>query len=311
MAGPPRLARHSLLHPSTLKEVVREYWAHRPMELAAALSYYTLLSLAPLVLMAVALAGLVFERAAVERTLVAEMRDLIGAAGAEVTQAVLRNAHDTEQEAWSLTIGLVILLVGATTVFAQLQGTLNRIWRVDGSAGAGASAIWGFLKERLLSIAMVLAIGFLLLVSLIVSAALSAVTDSARGIVGEGYATVVGANALGSLIVTTLLFALIFKVLPDADVAWDDVWFGAVTTSVLFTLGKQIIGLYLGRASVGSAYGAAGSLVVMTVWVFYASLILFFGAELTYVRSRRRRGLSTVSGEHGPERRPAKDAVVR
>jgi membrane protein len=158
---------------------------------------------------------------------------------------------------------------------------------------------------------MVLAIGFLLLVSLIVSAALSALTDSARGIVGEGYATVIGANALGSLLVTTLLFALIFKVLPDANVAWDDVWFGAVTTSVLFTLGKQIIGLYLGRASIGSAYGAAGSLVVMTVWVFYASLILFFGAELTYVRSRRRRGSSTASGEHGSERRPAKEAVVR
>lgn len=294
-----------------LKEVVSEYWAHRPMELAAALSYYTLLSLAPLVLMAVALAGLVFERATVERRLVAEMRDLIGAAGAEVTQAVLRNAHDSEQETWSLAIGLVLLLVGATTVFAQLQGTLNRIWRVDGSAGTGASAIWGFLKERLLSIAMVLAIGFLLLVSLIVSAALSALTDSARGIVGEGYATVIGANALGSLLVTTLLFALIFKVLPDTDVAWDDVWFGAVTTSVLFTLGKQIIGLYLGRAGVGSAYGAAGSLVVMTVWVFYASLILFFGAELTYVRSRRRRGSSIVSGDQGPEQHPAKDAVVR
>ncbi len=310
MAGPPRLARHSLLHPSTLKEVVREYWSHRPMELAAALSYYTLLSLAPLVLMVVALAGFVFERATVERKLVAEMRDLIGAAGAEVTQAVLRNAQDSDQEVWSLAIGLVLLLVGATTVFAQLQGTLNRIWRVDESAGA--SAIWGFLKERLLSIAMVLAIGFLLLVSLIVSAALSAVTDSARGIIGEGYATVIGANWLGSLLVTTLLFALIFKVLPDTDVAWDDVWFGAVTTSVLFTVGKQIIGLYLGRAGVGSAYGAAGSLVVMTVWVFYASLILFFGAELTYVRSRRRRGLPTGPGEPRPERQPAaKSAVVR
>ena len=311
MAGPPRLARHSLLHPSTLKEVVREYWAHRPMELAAALSYYTLLSLAPLVLMVVGLAGFIVERATVERKLVAEMRDLIGTAGAEVTQAVLRNAQESDQEVWSLAIGLVLLLVGATTVFAQLQGTLNRIWRVDGSAGTGASAIWGFLKERLLSIAMVLAIGFLLLVSLVVSAALSAVTDSARGIIGEGYATVIGANWLGSLLVTTLLFALIFKVLPDTDVAWDDVWFGAITTAVLFTLGKQIIGLYLGRAGVGSAYGAAGSLVVMTVWVFYASLILFFGAELTYVRSRRQRGSSTVSGDQGPERRPTKDAVVR
>ena len=309
MAGPARLARRFLLHPSALKDVLREYWAHRPMELAAALSYYTLLSLAPLVLMVVALAGLVFERAAVERKLVAEMRDLIGAAGAEVTHAVLRNAHDAEQEAWSLAIGLVILLVGATTVFVQLQGTLNRIWRVD--SNTGGSAIWGFLKERLLSIAMVLAIGFLLLVSLVISATLSAATDAARGIVGEGYGVVVGANALGSLLITTLLFGLIFKVLPDADVAWGDVWFGAVTTSVLFTLGKQVIGLYLGRAGVGSAYGAAGSLVVMTVWVYYASLILFFGAELTYVRSRRRRGLPTRPGEPGPERHSAKDALVR
>jgi membrane protein len=308
VAGPPRLARHSLLHPSALKDVVREYWAHRPMELAAALSYYTLLSLAPLVLVVVALAGLVFERAAVEHRLVAEMRELVGAAGAEVTHTVLRNAHNAEREAVSLAIGLIILLVGATTVFAQLQGTLNRIWRVEGSAGK--SAIWGFLKERLLSIALVLAIGFLLLVSLVLSAALSALTDSARGVVGEGYGAIVGANALGSLLVTTLLFALIFKVLPDTDVAWGDVWFGAVTTSVLFTLGKQIIGLYLGRASVGSAYGAAGSLVVMTVWVYYASLILFFGAELTYVRSRRRRESSTAPGQ-GPEQRPAKGAVVR
>jgi membrane protein len=309
VAGPPRRERHSLFHPSALKEVVQEYWAHRPMELAAALSYYTLLSMAPLVLMVVAVAGLVFERTAVEQKLVAEMRDLIGAAGAEVTQSVLRSAHNAEQEAWSLAIGLVILLVGATTVFAQLQGTLNRIWRVDGSAGA--SAIWSFLKERLLSIAMVLAIGFLLLVSLVVSATLAAVTDSARGIVGEGYIVIVGANTLSSLLVTTLLFALIFKVLPEADVTWDDVWFGAVATSVLFTLGKQVIGLYLGRTGVGSAYGAAGSLVVMTVWVYYASLILFFGAELTYFRSRRRRGSSTVPGEREPARRPAKDAVVR
>jgi len=292
---------------------VQEYWAHRPMELAAALSYYTLLSLAPLVLMVVAVAGLVFERTAVEQKLVAEMRDLVGAAGAEVTQSVLRSAHNAEQEAWSLAIGLVILLVGATTVFAQLQGTLNRIWRVDDKAGS--SAVWGFLKERLLSIAMVLAIGFLLLVSLVVSATLAAVTDSARGIVGERYLMVVGANTLTSLLVTALLFALIFKVLPDADVAWDDVWFGAVATSVLFTLGKQVIGLYLGRTGVGSAYGAAGSLVVMTVWVYYASLILFFGAELTYIRSRRRRESSTARGggrEQRPAKdRPAKDSMVR
>lgn len=287
MPGPDSAAPSSLLRSSALKEVLRAYWNHRPMELAAALSYYTLLSLAPLVLMAVGVAGLVFERTAVEEKLVAEMRDLVGAAGAEVTRAVLRRAQDAEQETLSLVIGLAVLLVGATTVFVQLQGTLNRIWRVESNATHGL--VWGFIKERLLSIAMVLAIGFLLLVSLVVSAGLAALADSTRPVVGEGLLLLVGINTLSSLVVTTLLFALIFKVLPDTRVTWDDVWFGAITTSVLFTLGKAVIGLYLGRAGIGSAYGAAGSLVVMTVWVYYASLILFFGAELTYFRSRSRR----------------------
>ena len=281
----------SLLRWATLKEVLREYWAHRPMELAAALSYYTLLSLAPLVLMAVGVAGLVFERTAVEEKLVSEMRDLIGAAGADVTRAVLLRAHDAEQETLSLVLGLAVLLVGATTVFVQLQGTLNRIWRVE--AHETQSVVWGlfwsFLKERLLSIAMVLAIGFLLLVSLLVSAGITALADTSRLVLGEGLLLVIAFNMLSSVVVTALLFGLIFKVLPDADVAWDDVWFGAITTAVLFTLGKGVIGLYLGRAGIGSAYGAAGSLVVMTVWVYYASLILFFGAELTYFRSRSRR----------------------
>ena len=280
----------SLLRWATLKEVLREYWAHRPMELAAALSYYTLLSLAPLVLMAVGVAGLVFERTAVEEKLVSEMRDLIGAAGAEVTRAVLLRAHDAEQETLSLVLGLAVLLVGATTVFVQLQGTLNRIWRVEAHETQSMvwGLFWGFLKERLLSIAMVLAIGFLLLVSLLVSAGITALADTSRLVLGEGLLLVIAFNMLSSVVVTALLFALIFKVLPDADVTWDDVWFGAITTAVLFTLGKGVIGLYLGRAGIGSAYGAAGSLVVMTVWVYYASLILFFGAELTYFRSRSR-----------------------
>lgn len=270
---------------STLKDVAHEYWAHRPMELAAALSYYTLLSLAPLVLMTVALAGLLFERVAVEHTIVAEMRSLIGDSGAEVVHTILRNADDPETGALSVAIGAVVLLVGATTVFVQLQDALNRIWKVDVSSRG--SAIWSFLKGRLLSLAMVLAIGFLLLVSLFVSAGLSATRDSVRGNLGDGTAALHVGHALVSLIVITLLFAMIFKLLPDAPVAWRDVWFGAITTAVLFTLGKYLIGLYLGRAGVGSAYGAAGSLVVVIVWVYYASMILLFGAALTYVRSRK------------------------
>ena len=270
-----------------LKEIVREYWSNRPMELAAALSYYTLLSLAPLVLLTVSLAGLVFERAAVEGKVVAEIRALVGHEGAEVVNTVMRHANDRGKGAISVVIGMIFLLVGATTVFVQLQTSLNRIWKVDTSLRE--SVIQSFIKERLLSLAMVLGIGFLLLVSLLVNTALTAVSDSARPTVGDSAVLLHTVNALGSFTVITGLFAMIFKVLPDAPVTWRDVWFGAVLTSVLFTLGKFALGLYLGHAGLGSAYGAAGSLVVMTVWVYYASMILFFGAELTYVRSRHTR----------------------
>ncbi len=256
------------------------------MELAAALSYYTLLSAAPLVLIAVAVAGLAFERTAVEGRVVTEIRALVGDEGADVIEAVLRHANSPERGARSVAIGTVLLLVGATTVFVQLQSSLNRIWKVE--ASPRASAVWSFVKERLLSLAMVLGVGFLLLVSLVVSAGLAAIGESAGATVGDSLLVLYAVNALISVVVITLLFAMIFKVLPDTYVAWRDVWFGALTTSALFTLGKFVIGAYLGRASIGSAYGAAGSVVVLTVWVYYASLIIFFGAKLTYLQSLRR-----------------------
>jgi membrane protein len=270
---------------TALKELAREYWSHRPMELAAALSYYTLLSLAPLVLVAVALAGLVFERAAVEGKLVTEMNLLVGPEGSEVVKTVLRHARDREKGALSVMVGIAVLVLGATTVFVQLQNSLNRIWKVE---SPHASVLWVFVKERLLSLAMVLAVGFLLLVSLIVSAAIAAFHETALGGLSDVAVVLEGLNVLVSLVVVTLLFATIFKVLPDAPVAWRDVWVGAIITAALFTIGKSLIGLYLGRTSIGSPYGAAGSLVVMTVWVFYASMIVFFGAELTYIRSKRK-----------------------
>jgi membrane protein len=276
---------------STLREILREYWADRPMELAAALSYYTLLSLAPLVLMTVALADLVFEQAAVEGKVVTEMRGLVGDEGASVVQTVLRNANSPEKGRLSVVIGIVLLLVGATSAFVQLQNALNRIWKVD--VKPHKSAMWRFIKERLLSLAMVLAVGFLLLVSLVVSAALSAIDDSALPTVTTAPAVLHALHMLVSVVVATLLFAMIFKILPDAQVRWRDVWFGATITSVLFTLGKSLIGLYLGRTAVGSAYGAAGSLVVLTVWVYYAAMIVFFGAELTYIRSRHHPGAAS------------------
>lgn len=281
-----------------LKEVAREYWANRPMELAAALSYYTLLSLAPLVLMAVAVAGLLFDRGTVEGKVVTEIGLLVGAEGREVVQTVLRHARDPEKGAASVLIGIAVLIFGATTVFVQLQSSLNRIWKVDESAHS--NVLWVLVKERLLSLAMILAVGFLLLVSLIVSAAVAALGETALGGLSDATGVLEGLTLLVSLIVVTLLFATIFKVLPDAPVAWRDVWVGAITTAVLFTIGKSLIGLYLGRTGIGSPYGAAGSLVVMTVWVFYASMIVFFGAELTYVRSKRSQAGSRDRGDPLP-----------
>jgi membrane protein len=289
--GPPKASisdgsRMTMLQ--ELKELGREYWAHRPMELAAALSYYTLLSLAPLVLMAVAVAGLIFDHATVEGKIVNEIRLLVGPEGSEVVQTVLRHASDPEKSARSVVIGIAVLLLGATTVFVQLQSSLNRIWNVE--ERTQTSVLWVLVKERLLSLAMVLAVGFLLLVSLLVSAAVAAFGETSLGGLSDAAVVLEGLNVLVSLVVVTLLFAMIFKVMPDAPVAWRDVWVGAIITAVLFTIGKSLIGLYLGRSSIGSPYGAAGSLVVMTVWVFYASMIVFFGAELTYFRSKRSRG---------------------
>ncbi len=256
------------------------------MELAAALSYYTLLSLAPLVLVSVALAGLVFERAAVEGRIVTEIRFLVGDEGAEVVQTILQHSRNPWRGVRSVAIGMLVLLVGATSAFAQLQDSMNRIWKVE--ANARGNVIWGFVSGRLLSLAMVLGIGFILLVSLLVSAAIAALTEI-LGTAGDVRLALQAVNTLVSFAVITVLFAMTFKVLPDAPVAWRDVWFGAAITSVLFAIGKYGIGLYLGRAGIGSAYGAAGSLVVLTVWVYYASLIVFFGAKLTYLRSQSRR----------------------
>lgn len=271
-----------------LKTALRTIQDHHPLQLSAALSYYTLLSLAPIVLVTVALTGLIFGRDAVQGQIVTEIRGLVGEAGAEVIQSVIQNASTPETGVFSLVIGLLTLLVGATSVFVQLQDALDQIWGVE--AKATGNAIWSFIKDRLLSLAMVLGIGFLLLVSLIVSAGLSAWSGwSTKTGLGAYPVVLQIANTLISFGVITLLFAMIFKFLPDVRLAWRDVWFGAVVTSALFTAGKYLIGLYLGRASIGSAYGAAGSVVVLLVWIYYAALILLFGAEITRIRARRTR----------------------
>jgi membrane protein len=265
-----------------LTATLREFRADRPMELSAALSYYTLLSLAPLVIVCVATASLVFQRAAVERQLIVEMQGLLGESGADVVHTVLENAGGEARGIVALIIGLVTLLAGATTVFVELQDAFNRIWKVE--TRPRASALLAYVRQRLLSLAMVLGIGFLLLVSLLVSAGLSALGEWAGSSLGALPWLLQASDLVVSLAVIGALLSLIFKFLPDAHVRWRDAWFGGVSTSLLFTAGKFLIGLYLGRATVGSAYGAASSLVVLLVWVYYASLIVLFGAELTHVR---------------------------
>lgn len=263
-----------------VKETFREWSEDKASRLAAALSYYTIFSVAPLLIIAIAVAGLVFGKEAATEQIVGEIQGLVGKQGAEAIQEVLKNASDTGAGVMATLIGVGTLLLGASGAFAQLQASLNTIWEVKPKKGRG---IKGMLRDRFLSFSMVLVIGFLLLVSLILSAVLAGVGKYISGVLPMSSAVLQVVNFAISFGVTTFLFALIYKVLPDATVRWRDVWVGAAVTALLFSLGRFLIGLYLGRSSVSSAYGAAGSLVVLLLWVYYSSQILFLGAEFTQV----------------------------
>jgi membrane protein len=263
-----------------VKETFAEWSRDKASRLAAALSYYTIFSVAPLLIIAIAVAGLVFGREAATRQLAAEVEGLLGPQGAEVIQGLLQNASKTGAGIVATAVGVGTLLLGASGAFAQLQDALNTIWEVKPKAGRG---VRGMLRDRFLSFSLVLAIGFLLLVSLVLSAALAAVGKYLAGILPVSSALMQGLNFALSFAVTTFLFALIFKVLPDVRIRWRDVWIGAAVTALLFSVGRFLIGLYLGRSSVSSAYGAAGSLVVLLVWIYYSAQILLLGAEFTQV----------------------------
>jgi membrane protein len=263
-----------------VKETFSEWSKDKASRLAAALSYYTIFSVAPLLIIAVAVAGLVFGREAATRQLTAEAQGLLGPQGAEAIQTLLQNAGKTGAGIVATVVGIGTLLLGASGAFAQLQDALNTIWEVKPKPGRG---IRGMLRDRFLSFSLVLAIGFLLLVSLILSAALAAVGKYLAGVLPLSSALMQGLNFALSFAATTFLFALIFKVLPDVRIRWRDVWIGAAVTALLFSIGRFLIGLYLGRSSVSSAYGAAGSLVVVLVWVYYSAQILLLGAEFTQV----------------------------
>ena len=261
-----------------LKAAGLEWMKDKIPQLGAALAFYSVLSMAPLLVIAIAVAGMVFGQEAASGQLDAQIRELVGKEGAGAVKEMLANAQKPREGILATVVGVVTLLVAASGVFGQLQDSMNTIWEVEPKPGRG---IWGLIKDRFLSLSMVFGVGFLLLISLILSSALSALGGAFGGLLPVPEALLHGVELVVSFTVVTLLFAMIYKFLPDVKIAWGDVWFGSVITALLFTAGKFAIGLYLGKSSFGSAYGAAGSLVVLLVWIYYSSQILFFGAEFT------------------------------
>jgi membrane protein len=265
-----------------LKDTFHDWSEDKAARLAAALSYYTLFSLAPLLVIAIAIAGFFFSRQQAENQIVTQIGGLVGPSAASAIQGMIGSSRQNSSNVIATIVGVALLLVGASGVFGSLQDALNTIWEVRQDPKSGVRAT---LINRIFSFAMVLGIGFLLLVSLIISAALTAVGAFFQNqLPAAGSGLLFGAlNFVVSFVVITLLFALIFKILPDVSISWRDVWIGAAFTALLFTIGKSLIGIYLGRSSVTSVYGAAGSLVVILLWVYYSALILFFGVEFTQV----------------------------
>ncbi len=279
-----------------LKATAADWSEDNAARLAAALAYYSAISLAPLLVILVGIAGLVLGPEGARGEIAGQISGLIGPQGAEAVQDIIANASQPSSGVVATLIGIATLLWGASGVFGALQDGLDTIWEVTRERGRG---IAGLIKDRFFSLTMVLGVGFLLMVSLLLSTALAAAGKFLGHMLPVSSWVLQILNFGISFGVITLLFALIYKVLPDAVIAWSDVWIGAAMTSLLFTIGKLLIGLYLGRSMATSAYGAAGSLIAILVWVYYSAQILFFGAEFTQV----------YANNYGARLRPAKNAV--
>ena len=270
------------------KETIREWREDGANRLAAALAYYTTFSLAPLLVLIIAIAGLVGGREAAQSQTMAQVQDLLGEDGREFVEGMIESASQPETGLAATFIGAVTLLFGALGVFGELQNSLNTIWEVKPKPARNwIDGVRRFVVRRLLSFTMVLGIGFLLLASLVISAAVSAFGEYVgnRWLLADFWLGLI--NFIISFFVITFLFAMIFKFLPEIKIAWKDVWLGAAVTSALFSLGKFLIGLYLGRSQVGNTFGAAGSLAILLIWVYYSAQILFLGAEFTQVYASR------------------------
>ena len=261
-----------------LKETANGYIEDNNLSRGGAIAYFTVFSIAPMLVICIAIAGLVFGQQAAEGAIVDQLQGLMGKQSAEAIQAMVASASNKSSGIWATVIGIVTLLVTATGVLAEMQSALNAIWRAQPQAGVS-----GLLRARAAGLGLIAALGFLLMVSLLASAALTAMGNYLNSFL-PGARTILGVvNFTVSFLLISLLFALVYKILPDRQLAYKDVAVGAVTTALLFTIGKTLIGLYVGSSSVASSYGAAGALVIVLVWIYYSSQIFLLGAEFTKV----------------------------
>jgi membrane protein len=271
---------------SILKETFFSWNEHDAPRLGAALAFYTILSLSPLIILVLAIAGLVFDQSTAQTQFLSQVQAMIGAEGAKAIGAMLTNAHRPAAGMLGTFIGLASLCFGASGVFGELRSALNVIWDVTPSSSGG---IVGAIRERFFSFGMVLSIGFLLMVSLVVSTVLAALGKYFAGILPAPAAVLIVFNFLVSFLGIAILFGLIFRFVPAAPsemIRWKNIWLGSLVTALFFTVGKTLIGLYLGKASVGSSYGAAGSVIVLIVWVYYSAQLFYLGAEFTHAYAK-------------------------
>lgn len=276
-----------------LKQAAKQYGKDRAPRLAAALAYYTIFSIAPLLIIVISVVGLVYGSAEARSQLVGQLQQVIGSDAAGLIETMIQRTAETGSGVIATIIGLLTLLVGATTVFAQLQAALNEIWDVAPDRSQGFMHL---LFVRLRGFGLVLALGFLLLVSFVLQAVLNVIVSNFSGVLPASDWIWYLLNLLLTLALVAAVFAAIFRVLPDVDLTWNDVWKGALVTAVLFKIGESLIGLYLGASGVRSTYGAAGSLVVLLLWIYFSAQILLFGAEFTKANSRRRGNAGLSSG---------------
>jgi membrane protein len=285
MSEPPESLKGSTVFVTgfnIFKETLRQWLDDKAPQLGAALAYYTVFSLAPLILVLLAILGLIFRHdpAGAWQKVTEQLSYFLDRSAIDVIQSIAQKASQTNKSIWATIIGVALALFGASGVFGQLQDSLNTIWGVKAKPGAG---IWGFVRNRFLSFAMVGGICFLLLVSMTIESLLEGFSHYVQTLLPGGIVIAVAVYLLFDFAIVVLVLAVIFKILPDAKIRWRDVWIGAVITALLFALGKWALGLYLGSGSAASAYGAASSLITLLLWVYYSSQILLFGAEFTQV----------------------------